>query len=122
MNSNGPPENNSHSEATMGWSTEAAAALQEGRAAQVRPRGHSMVGRISDGDLVTLTLCNAEELTVGDIVLVRIQGKRFSHAVLHGLLSVEGERFLICSHQGCVDGWVDRGDIYGIVTEIKAQP
>ena len=95
--------------------------MQEGRTVEVRPRGHSMTGRISDGDLVTLTPCRAGELTVGDIVLVRIQGKRFAHVVLHGILSVKGERFLIGSHQGRVDGWVDRGNIYGIVTEIGAE-
>jgi len=105
----------------MDWSTEAVAALQKGLSVQVRPRGHSMTGRISDGALVTLTPCHAEELTVGDIVLVRIRGKRFLHVVLHGILSVEGGRFLIGSHQGRVDGWVDRGDIYGIATERGAQ-
>ena len=53
---------------------------------------------------------------VGDIVLVRIHGKRFTHIVLHGILSIEDERFLIGSHQGRMDGWVDRSDIYGIAT------
>ena len=80
-----------------------------------------MTGRINDGDLVTLAPCRTEELAVGGIVLVRIQGKRFAHVVLHGILSVEGERFLIGSHQGRVDGWVDQGDIYGVVTGVEAQ-
>ena len=103
----------------MSWTTEAMTALQKGLPVQVRPRGYSMTGRINDGDLVILTPCRTEELIVGDIVLVRIQGKRFSRIVLHGILSREGERFLIGSHQGRVDGWVDRGDIYGIVTEVE---
>lgn len=105
----------------MDWSTEAVAALQRGSSVQVRPRGYSMTGRISDGDLVTLAPCRAENLAAGDIVLVRIQGKRFSHVVLHAILSVEGERLLIGSHSGRVDGWVDRGDIYGIVTQGEAR-
>lgn len=105
----------------MDWSTEAAAVLQQGLSVQVRPRGHSMTGRISDGDLVTLAPCRAEDLAVGDIVLVRVQGKRFSHVVLHGILSVEGGRLLIGSHSGRVDGWVDRGDVYGVVTQKEAQ-
>lgn len=103
------------------WSTEAVAALQRGLSVQVRPRGHSMTGRIGDGDLVTLAPCRAEGLAVGDVVLVRVQGKRFSHVVLHGILSVEGERLLIGSNQGRVDGWVDRGDVYGIVTQVGAR-
>lgn len=54
-------------------------------------------------------------------MLVRIQGKRFSDIVLHSILALEGDRFRIGSHQGRVDGWVDHGDIYGIVTEVEAQ-
>ncbi len=105
----------------MDWSSEAVAALQQGRSALVRPRGHSMAGRINNGDLVTLAPCRVEGLTAGAIVLVRIRGKRFSHVVLHGILSVEGERFLFGSHQGRVDGWVDWDDIYGIATKVEAK-
>ncbi len=97
------------------------AALQKGLPVQVRPRGHSMTGRVNDGDLVTLEPCAAEALTVGPVVLVRIQGKRFSHIVLHSILTVKGDRFLIGSYQGRIDGWVDRGDIYGIAMEIETQ-
>ena len=42
-------------------------------------------------------------------MLVRIQGKHFAYIVLHGILSVEDERFLIVSH------------IYGITIKIGAQ-
>lgn len=104
----------------MDWRTEAVAALQAGQTVQVRPRGHSMTGRISDGELITLTPCQAADLSVSDIVLVRIQGKRFSHIVLHSILAIEGSQFLIGSHQGRVDGWVEQGSIYGIVTRIEA--
>jgi hypothetical protein len=79
----------------MYWQEEALKALEEGRTVQVRPRGHSMTGRIGDGDLVILKPCATEELIVGAIVLVRIQGKRFSHIVLHSILSVEGNRYHI---------------------------
>lgn len=93
------------------WAVDALEALQQGQMVQVRPRGHSMAGRINDGDLVTLEPLGAQELISGDIVLVRIDGRCYSHIVLHLVLSVEGERFLIGSHQGRVDGWVDRTDI-----------
>ncbi len=105
----------------MNWHEEAVEALQKGLTVQVRPRGHSMAGRINNGDLVTLAPCRTEELMVGDIVLVRIQGKRFAHVVLPGILSIEGERLLIGTHQGRVDGWVDRGEIYGIATKEEMQ-
>ncbi len=103
----------------MNWATEAVAALQAGQTVQVRPRGHSMTGRISDGELVTLAPCQSENLSIGDIVLVRIQGKRFSHIVLHCILSREDNRFLIGSHQGRVDGWVERDSIYGIAAKVE---
>jgi hypothetical protein len=106
----------------MNWQEEALKALEEGRTVQVRPRGHSMTGRIGDGDLVILKPCATEELIVGAIVLVRIQGKRFSHIVLHSILSVGGNRYHIGSHQGRIDGWVDRDYIYGIVTAGEGHP
>jgi hypothetical protein len=105
----------------MSWSEEAKEALRLGQKVEVKPRGHSMTGRIQDGALVTLEPCRTEDLAVGDIVLVRIQGKRFSHVVLHSVLSIVAGRFLIGSHRGRVDGWVDWGDIYGVVTEVEAQ-
>ncbi len=104
----------------MSWSEEARKALRLGQKAEVRPRGHLMTGRIRDGALVTLEPCRTEDLAVGGIVLVRIQSKRFSHVVLHSVLSIEAGRFLIGSHQGRVDGWVERGDIYGVATGVEA--
>ncbi len=75
-----------------------------------------MTGRITDGDLVTLEPLLSRQLAPGDIVLVRVPGKRFSHVVLHLILGVEENKFLIGSHQGRVDGWVVHADIYGIAT------
>lgn len=80
-----------------------------------------MTGRINDGDLVSLSPCQEADLSVNDIVLVRIQGKRFSHIVLHSILAIEGNQFLIGSHQERVDGWVERNSIYGIATQVEAQ-
>ena len=73
-----------------------------------------MTGRISDGDLVTLKPIVSHELTTGDIVLACVPGKRYSHIVLHMVIGMENDLFLIGSHQGRIDGWVERNDIYGI--------
>ena len=56
------------------WATVAFDALMRGDSVQVRPRGHSMQGRIDDGSLVTLEPCRPEELAIGDIVLARVRG------------------------------------------------
>src|SRR2546427_4654261 len=45
----------------MSWAKFAIEALRRGETAQIRPRGHSMRGKVDDGDLVTLevrTLCS----------------------------------------------------------------
>jgi hypothetical protein len=101
---------------TAAWATEAIERLQNGLPAEVRPRGHSMTGLISDGDLVTLEALLSHELAPGDVVLVRVPGKRYSHVVLHMVIGVDAGKFLIGSHQDRVDGWVDRADIYGFAT------
>lgn len=99
---------------TAGWATEALNRLQNGLSAEARPRGHSMTGRISDGDLVTLEPLLSRGLAPSDIVLVRVPGKRYSHVVLHMVLAVKDDNFLIGSHQGRLDGWVNRTEIYGV--------
>lgn len=98
------------------WADEAVKRLQNGLFAEVRPPGHSMTGLVGEGDLVALKPFMSYELTPGDIVLVRVPGKRYSHIVLHMVLSVGHEQFLIGSHQGRTDGWVKRSAIFGIAS------
>ena len=70
----------------MGWATRARDALTRGEAVQLRPRGHSMTGRINDGDLVTVAPCDASGVQVGDAVFVRIHG----NYVLHLVKAIQG--------------------------------
>ena len=97
--------------------TEAYEALTRGRSVQVRPNGHSMKGRIEDGDLVTMEPCRAEDLTVGDVVLVRVRGFLL---VLHQILDREPGRFLIGTTAGRADGWVPADQVFGRVTKVEA--
>jgi len=101
------------------WATEAYEALRRGETVQVRPRGHSMSGRIGDGDLVTLHPCQTETLVPGDMVLTRVQGRRYAHLVLHQVLEREPSRLLIGNNLGGVDGWVAEQDIFGRVVKIE---
>ncbi len=98
------------------WTDEAREALAQGYAVQVRPRGHSMAGRINDGDLVTLEPCRAEELAVGDVVFVRVRGFLL---VLHQILDREPGRFLIGTTAGRADGWVSADEVFGRVTNVE---
>jgi len=40
-----------------------------------------MKGKVNDGDLVTFEPCEPEELSVGDIVLVRVKGNDYLHLI-----------------------------------------
>jgi hypothetical protein len=101
----------------MNWATFAIEALSKGQTAQIKPRGHSMRGKVNDGDLVTLEPCDPSTLRVGDIVLVRAYG----HAYLHLIKAVDQGRFLIGNNRGGINGWVGANSIYGIATRIESR-
>jgi hypothetical protein len=98
----------------MSWAKFAIEALGRGETTQVRPRGHSMRGKVNDGALVTLAPCDPATLRVGDIVLVRVKGNDY----LHLIKAIDRGRFLIGNNRGGVNGWVGPNCIYGIATEI----
>ena len=99
----------------MSWARHAKVALRRGETAQVRPRGHSMKGKVNSGDLVTLEPCDAGSLRVGDIVLVRVRGTDY----LHLIKAIDGGRFQIGNNRGGINGWVREGAIFGIATKVE---
>ena len=99
----------------MSWAKFAIEKLQRGETAKVRPRGHSMRGKVNDGDLVTLEPCDPARLKPGDIVLVKVKGNVY----LHLIKAVNDGRFLIGNNRGGINGWVGANGIYGIATEIE---
>jgi SOS-response transcriptional repressor LexA len=58
----------------MSWAKYAKEALARGETVQIRPRGHSMKGKVDHGDLVTLEPHDPAQLKPGDIVLCRVRG------------------------------------------------
>ncbi len=104
----------------MKWAASAIEQLKRGEPAQLRPRGHSMSGRIENGQLVTIEPIAHVELNIGDVVLARVQGKRRALVVLHQILERDGERVLIGAANGRVDGWIETSAIFGRVTQIQA--
>jgi len=99
----------------MNWATFAIEALSKGQTAQIKPRGHSMQGKVNDGDLVTLAPCDPDTLRVGDIVLVRVKG----HVYLHLIKAIDQGRFLIGNNRGRINGWVGPNSIYGLATRVE---
>lgn len=98
----------------MGWASAAIATLQHGQTVTIRPRGHSMAGKVNDGDRVTAEPLGERELRAGDVVLVRVRGQEFVHLVK----AVQGGRYLIGNNRGGVNGWVGRQAIAGVATTI----
>jgi hypothetical protein len=101
----------------MGWASFAIEALRRGETVKVKPRGHSMRGKVNNGDIVTLAPADLAQLAVGDIVLVRVKG----HEYLHLIKAINGQRFLIGNNRGGVNGWVGHHCIYGIATHIESR-
>ncbi len=100
----------------MSWAKWAIEVLARGETAQICPRGHSMQGRVNDGALVTVEPCQAAQLAVNDIVLVRVKGADY----LHLIKAVDGRgRFLIGNNRGGLNGWVTARAIYGRATKIE---
>jgi hypothetical protein len=65
----------------MNWATHAIEVLRRGETTRLRPRGHSMKGKIGDGALVTLAPCDPAALQAGDVVLVRVHGRVYLHLI-----------------------------------------
>jgi hypothetical protein len=99
----------------MSWATQAISTLQTGKEVQIRPRGHSMKGKVNDGELVTLSPIDASSLIVGDIVLVRVKGSVYLHLVK----AIDGDRFQIGNNRGGINGWVSGNSIFGKAIRIE---
>src|ERR1700737_2790639 len=100
----------------MGWASAAIEQLTRGETAHLRPRGHSMTGRVNDGDQVTVAPPGDQAPDVDDVVLVRCRG----HEYLHLVKARQGDRFLIGNNRGGVNGWVGRRAIFGVATHITS--
>jgi len=99
----------------MSWAAHAIEALREGREVQIRPRGHSMRGRVDDGNLVTLAPTRPDDVAVDDVVLVRVHGRDYLHLVK----AKDGGRFLIGNNRGGTNGWVGPSAIHGKAVKVE---
>ena len=99
----------------MGWATAAIARLQQGQTVVVRPRGHSMSGKVNPGDTVTVEPLGAREPQPGDIVLCKVRGREYLHLVK----ATQGGRYLIGNNRGGINGWVGRSAIFGVATRVE---
>ena len=99
----------------MGWATAAIARLQQGQTVVLRPRGHSMTGKVNHGDTVTVEPLGEREPRAGDIVLCKVRGREYLHLVK----ATHGGRSLTANNRGGLNGWVGRSAIFGVPTRVE---
>lgn len=100
----------------MGWATGYIAKLKAGETVSFRPRGHSMRGKVNNGDLVTCEPVGERTLEVGDIVLCTVGGSQY----LHLIKAIRGPSFQIGNNRGGINGWISRNNIYGVCVRVEA--
>ena len=99
----------------MGWATAYIAKLRDGESVSFRPRGNSMAGKIESGQLCTVAPFDCSALSVGDIVLCKVNGREY----LHLIKAIQGPRFQIGNNRGRINGWVSASAIFGKCVKIE---
>lgn len=117
----------------MSWATQYIEELKTGKTVQFRPKGNSMEGLISSGQLVTLTpivytSIDTEvlgsvlqtqvletEIEKGDIVLCKVNGRQYLHLVT----AKRGKQYQISNNKGYINGWITISNIFGKLIKIE---
>jgi hypothetical protein len=100
----------------VGWAKGYIDRLIEGETVSFRPRGHSMTGKVNNGQLVTVEpITEDTSLKSGDIVLCKVKAAEY----LHLIKSVSIDRYLIGNNRGNTNGWVSRKKIYGKCVKVE---
>lgn len=93
----------------MGWAAHYIEKLKQGETVSFRPRGNSMTGKIESGQLCTVEPVDPDSLSVGDIVLCKVNGAEY----LHLIKAIQGPRFQIGNNRGRINGWITARSIFG---------
>jgi len=99
------------------WADGAIKDLARNGTAKIRPKGHSMKGKVESGDEVELSVCKPEELSVGNVVLVKVKGRIYLH-LIKAIKNMKGRlKFQIGNNYGGINGWVGPNAVYGVMKE-----
>jgi hypothetical protein len=93
----------------MGWATGHIEQLRQGKTVSFRPRGQSMRGRITSGQLCTVSPVGSHVLQVDDIVLCTVHGNQYLHLVK----AIRAGRFQIGNNRGGINGWIGPHQVHG---------
>ena len=100
----------------MGWAASYIVKLSNGETVSIRPRGHSMKGKIESGQLCTIEpISEIAMLKKGDIVLCKVNGNEY----LHLIKAIQGPRFQIGNNRGRINGWIGPNSIFGKCVKVE---
>lgn len=100
---------------SMSWATPYIQKLTQGETVSFRPRGHSMTGIISSGQLVTVApVTHDQVLSKGDVVLCKVRGKQYLHLVK----AIRPGQMQIGNNRGGINGWTSRSNVYGHLVSV----
>jgi hypothetical protein len=74
-----------------------------------------MSGKINSGQLSTVEPVDPFTLRVGDIVLCKVNGRKYLHLVK----AIQGERFQIGNNRGRINGSISAGAIFGVCVKVE---
>lgn len=99
----------------MGWASRYIELLKAGNVVTFRPRGNSMAGLISSGQMCTVEpIPDHKKLKIDDIVLCRVRGAQY----LHLIKAIKGDQYQIGNNRGHINGWISSNAIYGLLSDV----
>lgn len=106
----------------MSWARALIADLARGNDVVARPRGHSMRGRVADGERVVIApLAPDRPPAVDEVVLCRVAGRDYLHLIKAIRGPEDARQYLIGNNRGGINGWIGRASIFGrLVDERQA--
>lgn len=99
----------------MSWATSYIDKLKKGETVQFRPRGQSMTGKISSGQLCTVEPLGKNPIEVGEIVLCKVNGNQYLHIVT----AIRGDQCQISNNHGHINGWTQKSNVFGRCIKIE---
>jgi phage repressor protein C with HTH and peptisase S24 domain len=97
----------------MNWAAKYIEKLQAGQTVSFRPRGNSMIPRIKSGELCTVEPVTLDSISVGDVVLAKVNGSVYLHLVT----GKRANQVQISNNKGHVNGWTKT--VFGKLIKIE---
>jgi hypothetical protein len=74
-----------------------------------------MSPKIESGQLCTVAPVDVSEVSVGDIVLCKVNGSEYLHLVK----AIQGQRFQIGNNRGRINGWIGPNAVFGRLVRVE---